>query len=261
MHPILFRIGQEPIYTYSVLMTLIVPLALAGALWEDWRNLDETWPIFRGAFWTMVAAVLGGRLAFMLAHSAYYRERPQEILAFWGAGINGYGAFVAGLFGLAIFYRIHLAGNNPRLPFWAITNVFTPVLPLIASVGWLAHLLAGSAYGRVVQPAAFPLTVYWPDLYGLYAIRIPTQLLGLALSLVMIPVLIVVRRSRFAHVQFTCFLVFYFAGLFLLEFTRGDEAVQLLGLRTGQWVAVAAVVWGIGSLWTVSNRGDESLLR
>ena len=261
MHPILFRIGQEPIYTYSVLMMLTVPLVLAGALWEGRRNLDATWPIFREAFWTMVAAVLGGRLTFVLAHSSYYRERPQEIIALWGAGINGYGAFVAGLFGLAIFYRIHLAGEIPRLPFWDIANVFTPILPLTASVGWLAHLLAGSAYGREVQPAAFPLTVYWPDLYGLYAIRIPTQVLGLALSLVTIPVLVAVRRSRFAQVQFPCFLVFYFVGLFLLEFSRGDEAMQLLGLRAGQWVAVAVVVWGIGSLWAFSNRGDESLLR
>lgn len=259
MHPVLFRLGREPVYSYSIVMALIVPLTLLWALWQDRRSLDGSSLIFRATFWTMMASLLGGRLTFILGHWPTYQERPGEVLALWGGGINGNGAFIAGWLGLALFHRTMAVKDDPRLPFWAVVNSLTPVLPLVASAGWLAHLLAGSAYGREVLPGAFPLTVVWPDLYGLYASRIPTQLLGLALSLLMVPPLYAMRRGCSPQHQFPLFLIFYFAGLFLLEFTRGDEAMLVAGLRAGQWLAMAMVAVGVGLMWAFNSRGAGSL--
>jgi len=64
MHPVLFRLGRTPIYTYSVLLDLGLLCGLAWAWWHGCRRFGREaggWLV--DAF---LAAVVGGLLGFFL---------------------------------------------------------------------------------------------------------------------------------------------------------------------------------------------------
>jgi prolipoprotein diacylglyceryltransferase len=115
------------------------------------------------------------------------------------------------------------------------------VVPLAIGLlgGWLACLLAGCAYGLPVAPPQRFYTPDWPDSYGVLAFRLPSQLLGMLLALLLL--LLARPLSR----QPGIFLILLGAGSFIIAWTRGDLSVSWGPLRATQWVDLVLILVGV----------------
>lgn len=102
-----------------------------------------------------------------------------------------------------------------------------------------------------------------PDLYGIEAPRFATQAIGLVYSTLLFAIFWLLRRQwPFAGASFLLYLLFYFGGMFFLEFTRGDEAIYLGPWRLAQWLDLALALLAGASLlvlWYQAYRGPEDI--
>ncbi|HID51779.1 MAG TPA: hypothetical protein EYP41_07075, partial [Anaerolineae bacterium] len=140
------------------------------------------------AVFVMFFAWLGARAGFAAANWTYYAERPWEIWQFWQGGLSYHGALLAGLAALggwSVWRGRPFARDAARL---------APALILVAASGWLACYLEGCAYGA--ETTLGPLAADLPDNYGVFAVRYQTQLLGLGLTLLILPLILWLGRRR-----------------------------------------------------------------
>src|SRR4030067_2384116 len=94
MSPILFRLGSLNIYAYGFFLALgfVVGLILAvlktqkeGVAFEHVANLF---------FYTVLSAILGSRLLFILVNVALYRQHPLQMFKIWEGGLVFYGGLI-----------------------------------------------------------------------------------------------------------------------------------------------------------------------
>lgn len=244
MHPVLFRLGRTPIYTYSVLLDLGL---LCGLAWAWWRGRHRFGPGAGG--WLLdaflaaaVGGLLGGRAGHVAFHWDYYRGHLAEALEVWRGGLSFPGALGGGCLALGAFW-LRSQGRRPsRTSFWAVLDLAAPAVALGAAFGWAGCLASGAAYGTVGEG---PLSLLLPDLYGLRAVRWAVQPLGIAWSLAVFGALLLLeRRLARPGSTFAAFLALYLGGWALLEQVRGDETAYLGAWRAGQVLALLGAVAG-----------------
>jgi phosphatidylglycerol:prolipoprotein diacylglycerol transferase len=207
--------------------------------------------IVDAALWVVVAGIAGGRIGYVLANQEYFAENLREAFYIWKGGLAFQGAFLAGFLALFFYSLYH------KLPFLALADAAAPGLALGQVFGWLGCLMSGCAYGMESHGATSilaHLSLDLPDIYGISAPRFATQPLASALSLAIFILLWVTRRRwpfaqgrpfdsaqdrPFPGFVFTLYLLLYAGGQFLLEFTRGDEAIYWGPWRASQWLYLA----------------------
>lgn len=137
MHPILFKIGDFTLHTYGVLLAVGFLLAVVVALKEARRiGLDPD--LFMDlAFYTLIAALVGSRVFYVLTSWEEFRDNPIDIVRFWRGGLVFYGglifAFLTGIW----YVRKH------HLNFIPLADLFAPSIPLGQAVGRLGCFSAG----------------------------------------------------------------------------------------------------------------------
>lgn len=237
MYPILFSIGRRNIYTYSVVMTLFVLLALGWLLWQDRRSADGR---LNAGLWALTIGLVAARISHVLANWGYYAERPGEILVLGSGGLSFHAGLLAGISTLVV---MALGRTREQNGGWSalLRQAGFLVGPLALGLvgGWLACLLAGCAYGRAMPPPQRLYTLDLPDIYGVYGYRLPSQLLGLALALV----LLLASRRWARHPGL--WLITLGVGDFLIGFTRGDLAISWGPLYATQWADLGLVLLGV----------------
>jgi phosphatidylglycerol:prolipoprotein diacylglycerol transferase len=253
MYPILFRLGSTIIYTYTILLDVGLVCGLVVACLEGKRRGIAPERIIDAALWAVVAGIVGGRVGYVLANQEYFAENLGEAFYIWEGGLAFQGAFLAGLLALFLYSTYH------KLSFFALADTAAPGLALGQVFGWLGCLMSGCAYGLESHGATSilaRLSLDLPDIYGIHAPRFATQPLASALSLVIFVLLWAIRRrwpfdpstglrasstqdKPFPGFAFTLYLLLYTSGQFLLEFTRGDEAIYWGPCRVSQWLYLA----------------------
>jgi phosphatidylglycerol:prolipoprotein diacylglycerol transferase len=260
MHPILFTIGQWNIPSYTVLLDLGLILGLLLIYFEGKRVFESGETGLDLGLWTVIGGILGGRIGYVLANWHIFSEDWLRALRIWEGGLSFHGAFLGGLLVMFIFSWIRRKGATP-FSFWVLGDVVTPGLALGLTLGWVACLLGGCAYGILGEGLGYAVL---PDLYGLAASRFATQAVGLAFCLVLFVVFWLLRkRWPFPGASFLMYGLLYFAGQFFLEFTRGDEAIYLGPWRLTQFLdlllALATAV-GLLMLWWRARNREEAIV-
>jgi phosphatidylglycerol:prolipoprotein diacylglycerol transferase len=143
----------------------------------------------------------------------------------------------------------------------------------------LGCLMSGCAYGLESHGATSilaHLSFELPDIYGIYAPRFATQPLASALSLAIFILLWATRRRwpsaqdrpfdstqdrPFPGFAFTLYLLLYSSGQFLLEFTRGDEAIYWGPWRVSQWLYLAEAALALVFLACLLRKSKSSLTK
>lgn len=220
MEPILARYGPFFLYSYSVVMGLGILAGLGLMAWLERGEAGEHLSWLDGLLAGTVAALIGGRIAFVWANWSYFQEQAHETWLVWRGGLSYHGALLAGLltFGLWSFWRGRATASD--------LGLLAPALALFSAFGWFACWLEGCAYGR--ETVYGFLAADLPDSYGVYALRYQTQMLGAILSLVALALILALRRRARPGQLFWFALLLLSAGRLAVSLLRGD-AMPLLG--------------------------------
>lgn len=255
MLPYLFKIGDVPIRSFSVMVLLGV---LMGAWWlsgalrrqgvEGEGVLDH---LVRNA---LLLGFLGARLTYVIVHPDVYRNII-SLVAVWEGGLVSYGGFFGGALGAWLFAR------SRGIPFARLGDALFPALALGQVFGRIGCLLVGDDHGK---PYDGPFAITFPEAEGSL---MPPHLVGVPLhpSQIYLSLMNVVlftsmawlyRRRRFDGQVLAVGMMLYAVGRFLVELTRGDDDARgIWGLfSTAQWVSFVTFAAG-ALLYAAKRRG------
>ena len=140
---------------------------------------DEIWTV---APYLVVAALVGGRLAYVGAHLAEFRTTPLEVLRIDRGGLGSFGAILAALAAGVLAARIR------RLPLWRLADVLAVAIPINYLFMRIGNFLVGELYGDVTSgPWAVTFT-------GVPGARHPVPLYDALAQVILLGVFI--RRAR-----------------------------------------------------------------
>lgn len=254
MHPILFRLGDWPVYSYGVLLALAYLAGLQLAVIRARRAGLDSARIMDLGIYLIIAALVGAKLMLIAVDFNYFRSQPRELLSLVRAGGVFYGGLLAALgVGLWLVKRY-------RLPAWKTADMIAPGIAVGHIVGRLGCLLAGCCYGR---PTDVPWAITFKD--PIAAVNVgtpldvplhPTQLYDAGAELVILVILLLSeRRGRgFAGRTFWLYMLLYAMSRFVIEIYRGDERGMAAGMSTSQLVAVVLVPISLLMLWRLRSR-------
>lgn len=86
-------------------------------------------------FGLFVSALIGARAYHVIDQWTFYSANPGLIIQTWKGGLGIFGALLAGLIYLFAYTRIN------RIPFIALLDSITPILPLCQAVGRLGNFV------------------------------------------------------------------------------------------------------------------------
>lgn len=235
-------LGPWTFTTYSLALTL--GILLAGALLVAPAPRPALGRRIDAALLALVLGLIGARLLHVVLHWDYFFNRLDETLRIEAGGLDGRGAILGAVLGLAWGARWSGLALRPLLDRAALA------LPLLALVGWWACGAAACAYGyEVATRADYPAWLTWEarDIYGLIAPRFAVQPLGMGLAGALLGLLLLLTGMGWLRGRrFWLALLLYALGSFALGFLRADDVLFFAGLRAEQaldlWLAGLALV-------------------
>lgn len=236
MYPILFTLDRRPIYAYTVVMAATLLVVFGWLAWQQRRG--KAGALDMGLL-ALAVGLIGARAAHVLANWDYYAEQWLLIFDLRDGGLSWHGGLAAGLLAIALAVAWRRPDGAPyALRLRQVLAIFLAPLAIALLGGWLACLLAGCAYGLPVAPPQRFYTPDWPDNHGVLAFRLPSQLLGILLALLLLLVARPLRRRP------GLFLILLGLGSFFISWTRGDLSLSWGPLPAAQWLDLALIVTG-----------------
>src|SRR2546426_6213069 len=98
MHPILFKIGSWPVYSYGVLLALAYLVGLQLAVMRARRAGLDGAKVMDLGIYLIIAALVGAKLMLVAVDFDYFRSQPAELLSLVRAGGVFYGGVVVAPF-------------------------------------------------------------------------------------------------------------------------------------------------------------------
>lgn len=257
MHPILFSVGDWPVYSYGVLLAAAYLIGLQlGVVRARKAGVDPTKVMDLGIY-LIIAALVGAKLMLIAVDWEYFRSQPRELLSLVRAGGVFYGGLIAAVaVGLWLVRRY-------KLPVWTTADLMAPGIALGHVVGRFGCLLAGCCYGR---PTEMPWAITFTDPLAAQNVGTPlgiplhpTQLYDAGAELLILGILLFTERKGkpFAGRTFWMYLLLYGISRFIIEFYRGDpnRGTVMAGLSTSQFVSLLLVPGSLMMLAYLRRRG------
>ncbi|MDD4879494.1 MAG: prolipoprotein diacylglyceryl transferase [Candidatus Omnitrophica bacterium] len=236
MHPVLFKIGPYPVYSYGAMLALaflacsFLAKRRAAAIGMDGDKVLDL------MITLIVSGVIGGRLMFVLLDLDYFRSRPLDIFKLWEGGLVWYGGFILAVIGGAVFLRIR------KMPLLKTADLMMPYVALGQAIGRIGCFLNGCCYGKATT---LPIGMVFNPEQGAV---LPTQLFESAAMFIVY--LILRKRAPSNGRTLFLYLMLYSAFRFSIEFLRGDNMLTVMGLTFSQAVSIvifatAVILWKI----------------
>jgi prolipoprotein diacylglyceryltransferase len=200
------------------------------------NTLAQVLTILQACILASIAAIVSGRLGFILLQFDYFQDHLNESINLLQApGLSEHTALLAGWWMGWRYLRLRQPDQ-----FWDLGRIM-----LLIGVGAaLGCIEAGCGYGIEVWPTdhalAWAISVDWPDAYTVSNPRLPTQII---LALWLLASLVITWQStsslQFQHPlrQSPNLLLMCFAiGDFVIQFLRADAIPIFAGLRLSQWL-------------------------
>lgn len=241
MHQYLFFIGSFPLRAYGLLFMLgIICAAITAYVLtkKDGHGLHRH--ILDFTMCCAVAGIIGGRLwdVFFFDWS-YYGRHLLQIPFVWQGGMAIQGGIVFGTLSGIAYTKIH------HIDTWRFADLLAPAIILGQSVGRMANVMNGDAFGH---PTGGNFGILYPDTTLAYATYGNQPLWPAEIWEGQIDILIFVALllfSVFPHHKgqvFCLYVMLYSLARFFLEFLRGDYTVLALGLKSAQWTSLIAFI-------------------
>lgn len=239
MLPILFEIGPITIYSFGLFLTLGY-LAATFILWREGKRQgynDEK--LLDLSVISLVAALVGGRIYFVLLNPSLFSEEPINSLAFWQGGFAYHGALIAVLIIGAYFVR------RWKWSFFQVADISSLSASAALVLGKIGAFLAGLDFGK---ETSLPWGVNFPGLIGL---RHPVQLYEAAGYFIILVFLLILYYRNLTSSEmksgkvFFSFLISTSLVRLGLEVFRADSLVVFsipLALLTSLIIALISIV-------------------
>ncbi len=260
MHPILFSVGDWPVYSYGVLLAAAYLVGLQLGVVRARRAGVDPAKVMDLGIYLIIAALVGAKLMLIAVDWEYFRSQPRELLSLVRAG----GVFYGGLI-LSVTVGLLLV-RRYKLPVWTTADLMAPGIALGHVIGRFGCLLAGCCYGR---PTDVPWAITFTN--PLAATNVgtplgiplhPTQLYDAGAELLILAVLLLTERKGrpFAGRTFWAYLMLYGISRFVIEFYRGDagRGTVMAGLSTSQFVSLLLVPLSLIMLAWLRRRGQAA---
>lgn len=181
------------------------------------------------AFYSLLGFVLGGRVIFVLANFSAFIQSPLSIFSPNPDLFDPLGGLITAILVGYIY------GQRQKLPLWGTLDAITPILATLAIGIPLAHLAAGTSFGR---PTSLPWGI---ELWN--ATRHPTQIYDL-LAFLLILALVWFRKTAPPGILFMTFISLTAGSRLFIEAFHGDSTLIFGGLRLTQvaaWIILVTV--------------------
>src|SRR5687767_3449764 len=258
MHPILFELGDWPVYTYGVLLAAAYLLGLHLAVWRARHRGVDPARVMDLGIWIIIAALVGAKLLLVVVEWDYYRSNPREIFSLVrSAGVFYGGLIVATIVGFALMRRY-------RLPVWTTADLYAPGIALGHVIGRLGCYFAGCCWGR---PTDVPWAITFTDPAAAVNVGTPlniplhpTQLYEAGAELLILGLLLATERKGgyFAGRTFWLYMLLYGITRFIIEIYRADPRGVMFGMSTSQFVSVLLVPVSLAMLYWLWRRNQTS---
>ena len=219
MHPELFEIGGNTIYSYGVLIAIGAALGFYYTSYVAKKELNiEPDKIQTLAILIIVAAFVGGKFFFYLEKPGFYFNPPSNMLKNFRTGFVFYGSLLFVIPTLVWYFRKNKLPVLPMLDIVAITGT------IVHFFGRLGCFAAGCCYGL---PTDGPISVRFTHAASkakpLHEALHPTQLYEATLIFSIFLILNMFKRyQRFQGQLFLIYIMLYAIGRAVIEVFRGD---------------------------------------
>ncbi len=257
MHSELFSIGPLTIRAYGLCMAIGFLLAWQSATWLCRRTQQNPEPLAAILMWTIVAALIGARTAYVLEHwQAEFANNLAAIIRIDQGGLMFYGGFIGAALALLAYATIH------KQNLFTITDLLTTVLPIGHTLGRIGCFFHGCCYGKLTTspigvnfPRGSP--AWWEQLHAIpplitqqatHALPvIPTQLFEAAANAIIFAALFTLYPRKYQQRGFITgtYLIAYAILRFSIENLRGDPRLLIGPLSIGQLISLIALALGI----------------
>jgi phosphatidylglycerol:prolipoprotein diacylglycerol transferase len=260
MYPILFEIGDWPVYSYGVLLAAAYLIGLQLGVARARRAGVDPAKVMDLGIYLIIAALVGAKLMLIAVDWEYFRQQPRELLSLVRAG----GVFYGGLI-MAVVVGLWLV-RRYKLPVWTTADLMAPGVALGHVVGRFGCLLAGCCYGR---PTDVPWAITFTDPHAAANVGTPlgialhpTQMYDAGAELLILGLLLVTERKGrpFAGRTFWGYLLLYGISRFVIEFYRGDISRGTIGgtFSTSQFVSLLLVPLALIMLMYLKRRSTTA---
>lgn len=246
MYPILLRLDGLKIYAYGFFIALGFIAGLVLAIQKARKEGIPFETVVDLFFYTILSAILGSRILFVLINFNLYRENPLTIFKIWEGGLVFYGGLILAI-GVSIGYM-----KRHGLPIWKSADLFSPPIAFGLFLGRIGCFFAGCCYGK---ETSLPWRVTFTDHSSLARLNVPlhpTQLYEAGIGLGIFFILNwKEKRKSFDGQILWLFLLLYSITRFFIEMLRGDPRGSFFKnfLSTSQGIAI---VFAIASLFMLS---------
>ncbi len=251
MYPILFNVGDWPVYSYGVLLAAAYLIGLQLAVVRARRAGIDPAKVMDLGIYLIIAALVGAKLMLIAVDFDYFRQQPRELLSLVRAG----GVFYGGLIGaVAVGYFLV---RRYKLNIWSTGDLMAPGIALGHVVGRFGCLLAGCCYGRPTD-VGWAITFTNPIANANVGTPLniplhPTQLYDAGAELLILGVLLFTERKGkpFAGRTFWLYIGLYAISRFIIEYYRGDiqRGTVFGNMSTSQFVSLLLVPAALAMLW------------
>ncbi len=261
MHQYIFYIGDFPVRSYGLILSISIILA-TGVGWflaKEQGNGCEKHIVDIGIYGGM-AGLLGARLwdvFFFDWH--YYHNHLTEILNVWQGGMAVQGGVLFGVAAGVIYAKRH--NLDPVL----LADILAPAIILGQGLGRAANLLNGDAFGAPTGGdfgLLYPKTTLAYATYGEKPLW-PAEIWESQLDFAIFALLLIFRGTNHAKGQAFClYVMLYSAARFFLENFRGDYPTAVAAnLTAAQLGAAAAFIVGLVAFIYCGLRNKKRDLR
>lgn len=245
MFPVLIQIG--PIIVYSLWLFAGIGFLLGVFIFTHLANkkrLNINF-IYNHSFSLFLWALIGARVLFVIRNFPYYfpefnTQTFTHSLFIWDKGLS----LAGGLLGIisALLYYAHKEKEQAKKWF----DILTISVLFALSVGHIGTFLDGSAYGNVTS---LPWGMIFDNPSIKYAVPIhPTQIYSFLFTIILAILLFFYYRKKRPTAGKTTYIGvgIYAFFLFLQGFVRGDDVLNIAGLREEQWLSIIILMILIG---------------
>ena len=244
MYPNLFGIEG-----FSMVVMILLGVIAAAVLFFIYLNKSKRQVNYLDLMVVIIATVLVG-IVFAILFENIYEAIKHSIngeYAHWTWGMTFYGGLFGGVITFILMYRFYYLKNNEPI-FDEILRIAPACIALGHAFGRIGCFLSGCCYGIETHTS---IDVYFPVHNHSY---LPTQLLEMGFLFLLAGVLAFLAFKKITNYTFIVYMLSYGTFRFVIEFFRGDERGQLMGLSPSQYWCILLVVGTIPLFFLLKNK-------